>query len=223
MGTKRIRSYRILFGFLFALPFFAYCSSTFAETETVHTEDATSDQIQSFSRRFASHEFQRFSFEQTKKIAALTKPLRSEGEFAFVKGKGVLWETHHPSETLLILTPNGISRGTLGGKPVRIEAGGGGIESISRVFLSLFDGNMSSLSGAFYVDLEENPSGWQIVLRPRSSQVAKYLKNIVLHGKDIIESLEINEMNGDSTQVVFHPAEKDANGPRENERILFQD
>lgn len=214
---------RILSPLCFCFIVLPFAAARAEDTRPSAESDVDASRLAEFSQHFAAKEFQRFDFVQTKKLTVLSRPLVTEGEMVFARDQGLIWRTTRPVESTLVMSSDGIFKRS-GTANEKIDTGKAPlVESTSRIFLSLFKGDFSALEGIFHLRLFGTAtSTWRIELSPRNTQVAKYLKSIILRGTERVEELEINEMNGDTALVVFHLAAKDPNGLREDERTYFQ-
>lgn len=151
-------------------------------------------------------------FEQQKKIAVLPAPLASHGRFALeqsrerdLKGQGnyIEWELLEPVQQTIRLSPTGITLETAG-KTSDALAGrmpGKGAETVTNVFMAIVSGQWETLRE--YFDIQASGSGdkWHLVLKPRSANLAAYIRQIDIRGGEFTEQLDIAEANGDSTHI----------------------
>jgi len=154
-------------------------------------------------------------FEQQKTIAVLPVPLSSSGQFSFVQGKEVIWETLVPVQSRLQLTPGGISFADANGEQQNpTQAPQAGAEIVAKIFMGVIAGELDSLEDYFTLTATGSSGDWQIQLVPRSPNLAAYITRIDLSGGEFTEHLNIAEANGDKTYIVFttnkvvrHPAQ----------------
>jgi len=145
-------------------------------------------------------------FKQTKRIAVLSRPLQSEGILLNVKGRGLLWKTLTPVQSEFLISPEGISN--LKSKDAMPAAGVS--KSLGGVFSALINGDVSALSAVFRVYFcpdsrgGESKQPWMMGLLPlEGNLMAKAIDRIVLTGGEHIESITIDEVGGDVSEVVF--------------------
>lgn len=140
-------------------------------------------------------------FIQQKKIAVLPAPLNSTGQFRFEQGREVIWEVLTPVKNTVHLTPKGISfEDSQHSQAVPQQAG---VEVVARIFMGVIAGELESLDSYFEVRATGDVKHWQLVLTPRSQNLAAYIQNITLQGSEFTEQLDIAETNGDKTNIRF--------------------
>jgi hypothetical protein len=62
---------------------------------------------------------------------------------------------------------------------------------------------LDSLKSYFLVQASGDTKHWQLLLTPRSPNLAAYIQNITLQGSEFTEQLDIAETNGDKTNIRF--------------------
>lgn len=141
-------------------------------------------------------------FVQQKNIAVLPVPLQSTGQFQFEQGKSVLWETLTPVRNAVQLTPKGIRFDD--DKHAQGEQGQpAGIDVVAKIFMGVIAGELDSLNDYFSITATGDSNRWQLQLKPRSANLAAYIKQIELAGGELTEQLDIAETNGDTTHIHF--------------------
>lgn len=141
-------------------------------------------------------------FVQQKKIAVLPVPLNSTGKFQFEQGKDVIWEVLTPVQNIIRLTPKGINFENERGKN-QTAPQQAGIEVVAKIFMGVIAGELDSLNAYFSVQASGDPGHWQLLLTPRSPNLAAYIQSIKLQGREFTEQLDIAETNGDKTNIRF--------------------
>lgn len=142
-------------------------------------------------------------FVQQKHIAVLPVPLNSTGRFAFEQGKGVEWETLTPIRNAVHLTPKGISFEDDKGHTQNPAAQQAGAEVVAKIFMGVITGELDNLNQYFSLVASGSAQAWTLVLTPRSANLAAYIQNIELRGKEFTDQLDIAETNGDKTHIQF--------------------
>jgi len=176
---------------------------------------ASEDLLAQLSARSQAIQSLQGQFAQQKTIAVLPVPLSSSGQFSFVQGKEVIWETLVPVQSRLQLTPGGISFADANGEQQNpAQAQQAGAEIIAKIFMGVIAGELDSLQDYFTLTATGSTGDWQIQLVPRSPNLAAYITRIDLSGGEFTEHLNIAEANGDKTSIVFttnkvvrHPAQ----------------
>lgn len=142
-------------------------------------------------------------FEQQKTIAVLPAPLVSTGRFTFEQGQFVVWELVQPVQQTLRLSPAGMTLdidGKAAEKPGE-RLPGKGAETITRIFMAVISGQWENLRDYFAIEARGEAGKWHLVLRPRSSNLAAYIRQIDIRGTEFTEQVFIAETNGDSTDI----------------------
>ena len=141
-------------------------------------------------------------FVQQKNIAVLPVPLNSTGQFQFEQGKEVIWEVLTPVKNTVHLTPKGISFDSDQHKN-QAAPQQAGVEVVAKIFMGVIAGELDSLNSYFLVQASGDIKHWQLLLTPRSPNLAAYINTITLQGGEFTEQLDIAETNGDKTNIRF--------------------
>jgi hypothetical protein len=147
-----------------------------------------------------SHQIQKLEgrFEQYKTIAVLPVPLHSTGRFEYTKGEVVIWEVLEPVQKIIQLSADGIR---FDGEAK--QAPQAAVETITRIFMGVISGELSSLEEYFTIEPQGDSGRWKLLLKPNSANLAAYIQQIEIRGGEYTEQLDIAETNGDKTQVRF--------------------
>lgn len=167
----------------------------------------------------------RSSFVQTKRIAALTRPIVSEGTMLFVRGTGVAWRIEKPSPSTFIVTPKRIVRREEGRRDAVISAADRPeVRFFSEIFLSLFSGDLEALERKFSVHSTYGTGGahWRIGLKAKDRSLERYLSSILLEGGEHLERVEIREGEGDVSEIAFGDVAISTEPPNDAERAWFE-
>ena len=141
-------------------------------------------------------------FIQEKHLRALPKPLTSTGTFVLARDHGLLWRLKTPLQQDYRITAQGIARrdGTswqmLPGKSAGAEQ--------NRLFLAVLQGDSSGLQRDFDLQLQGTPDHWTLTLTPRSLLLKQVFKQINIEGGELVQRIELQEAQGDSTQLKMH-------------------
>jgi hypothetical protein len=158
-------------------------------------------------RRLVPFEVLQGRFEQEKRIAKIKRPLKSRGRFALLRGKGVLWRTEAPIQSLLTLTANAMSVVQNNQTVVSVSlTEQPALRWLGQTVFAVFMTDLEQLGQSFTLleaRVPEKPAPWSLSLEPRDAAVARLMRNILLTGGEHIESIEIAEQNGDSTRIVL--------------------
>jgi hypothetical protein len=163
-------------------------------------------------------------FEQQKRIAKIKRPLESRGRFTLVRGKGVLWRTEAPIQSLLTLTADALSVVQDQNTVVSISLDEQpGLRFLAQTLFAVFMTDVQQIQQGFTVlgaRAPQKPAPWSLSLRPREAAVARLMREIDLTGREHIESIEIFERNGDSTLIRLHSPDSRSPLPGEDALLL---
>lgn len=146
-------------------------------------------------------------FQQEKRIPALRKPVKSSGDFTFLRSGSLEWSVRQPFQSEVLLSPKGITRRDETGAEVSIE-GSSVVERFSELFLVLFGGEFSTLESQCDFWVKRNESQWELGLRPKGGGLKKLFTALVVRGeaaaqKTQVQGVQLFEPNGDTTDIVF--------------------
>lgn len=144
----------------------------------------------------------RGSFVQQKKITILKKPLFSSGVFLASEEMGLYWQQKSPflSETIVThdfmaqrIKRGEVNRFTFEEQPLLV--------GVSRIFLAIWKGDMGVLNKEFDSTIEFSGGSWKMVLTPANEMVKKVITRIVVQGSEYIDTVELQESNGNLTDI----------------------
>lgn len=139
-------------------------------------------------------------FTQTRRIAALKKPVVSQGRVVFARGKGVIWQIERPYRYAYVLSPRKITEVRANGEKLEREAREvPGMAQASRVFEALLRADLDFLRQEFRIEAEGSPGAWAARLAPRDPAAAGVLGRLAMKGGRQVSEIEFVESNGDST------------------------
>jgi hypothetical protein len=140
-------------------------------------------------------------FQQEKRLKILRKPLISKGSFTYHQSKGVIWKTLTPIPSLLLVNDAHLLTGQ--GEQAVPPAFG-------KVFKAMLGGDLNQLSEGFLIVGEYKKTSWRLQLTPKDDLLKKIISSILLSGDTELRSLELQEVNGNLTHIIFtkitHPA-----------------
>jgi hypothetical protein len=181
------------------------------------------DPLAAVRARLVPTEVLRGAFAQTKKLAGFRQPLRSTGRFVLVRGRGVLWLTHQPFASTLVVTPDRLeSLDAQGQRLSRIDARDDpALRSINQLLLATLAADVEPLRALFTIDAElVGVLGWRLVLRAKDALLARQLERVTLAGESHVREVQLEERNGDSTHIVFSAWSR-ADAPEADELALL--
>ena len=146
----------------------------------------------------------RANFEQVKTIKLLQRPLRSSGHMIFSKEDGLYWHVSKPFASTLIVTEETIMITGDDGSHEEIHVKRNPVmRGLSRIFLSVFAGDVDTLKNHFNVYFSGDAEGWTMGLVPSSRKMKRMIHHIILRGSRTISRLDIKDQNKDETRMVF--------------------
>ena len=124
-------------------------------------------------------------FKQEKVIKNLQKPLLSEGNFRFVKGEGVYFETLYPVKSTVSYTNKEYKQ-------------------INDIILAVSNRKYSKIDREFDFFLSKDGDVWSLELKPKTgSRSDKYLDSINIEGENYINKIVITTKDGSRTTQWF--------------------
>ena len=141
-------------------------------------------------------------FEQTRTLTLLTKPLVSTGHFSLSKKDGLRWEQLAPFTSKLLLTKTSLQQ-QIGDQPANTitQQQQPILFTFSNIFLSVFNGDITSVQQYFHVYFSGNIMHWQLVLKPYTSPLDKAIKSIQLQGANTIKSITIVDAQANTMHI----------------------
>ncbi len=180
-----LRLLTVLYLILFALPSFAL----------------TMDEI---STKFRSQKIVHSEFIMTKHIASITKPLVSKGTMLASLQHGIVWAQSVPFAMRFIMQNDKMVQIVNNNKPVVITAKSSPqMFHFNSLLQSLFVADKAVIEKNFAVDFKSEGKSFSIDLKPLISPLDKVFSKIVIHGSDFIDSIRLEDTQGDSTEVKF--------------------
>ena len=146
----------------------------------------------------------RGDFAQSRTLAMFEQPLVSEGSFLLERQHGLLWQQNTPFPVNLVLTQDKL-RQTFANQPAQVITAKENPMAFyfSKIFLSVFHGDTEQLQSQFDLQFSPQNEHWQLVLTPKEAPLNAVFKSIVLQGNQDIDSLVLEEVRGDKTEITF--------------------
>lgn len=139
-------------------------------------------------------------FVQTKKVAALSRPLISTGTIWLSSDSELVWQTLVPLKSTLLITTDGLKQynkndilQTEINAPVALD--------LATIFLNILQGDFASLQESFSVSLECEGEQWQLQLEPNNTQLNNIISSIEISGNEFLRSIDFQEQRGDVTEL----------------------
>jgi hypothetical protein len=178
-----------------------------------------SDAVEEIGRRLQGGALQRGRFEQEKQLAGFAKPLKSQGDYLLLRGKGLIWRTAAPFASQLVLTRDSIA----GSDGLRLDASREpGVRLVTGLMLALLDGDLRSLAAHFELQAELLAGqAWRASLRPKAAALAKLFSAIEIDGDRQPRRILLREAQGDRTLIRFDEQQRQPAAPNADEVKLL--
>ncbi|WBM69257.1 outer membrane lipoprotein carrier protein LolA [Buttiauxella sp. WJP83] len=177
--------------FLMALLFISYTASAI-----------TLDDVQ---RSFASQPIVRAKFQQERQISGMAQPLHSSGEVLIAKSKGLWWQQQHPFPMTLVLDDSHMVQ-VMGSQAAQIITADSNPQmfQFNHLLRALFQADRKVLDENFsHVFTDQGKGKWQLVLTPTTTPLDKLFSTITLQGDKVLNRIELNDLQGDFTEISF--------------------
>ena len=159
------------------------------------------DLLDSILKRLAEPEVVRAQFVQERQIADLARPAISSGRIAVSRRDGLLWRIESPVKVALAFTPGEIIETGPDGVR-RLRGQGRSVETqIGRVMRGILGADAETLRTSFEATAAGSLERWTIRLSPRPREMARVLREIRLAGARRLESIEVEETNGNLNTI----------------------
>ncbi|WP_027348846.1 LolA family protein [Halotalea alkalilenta] len=175
---------RLLFAVLLALPAFNALANASVDTATL-------------AQALADDEPNSGRFIQRRYLADLDTTLESEGRYEYQRGERMTWRLERPVVETLSISSEGVERD---GRPLE-----GLPAEVSRLILSLLDGDFAALESRFTITLEGTTQSWRATLIPRDEQLRQHLEHAELQGGARITKLGLWLGQGDRQTIELTP------------------
>ncbi|MGD0144007.1 MAG: LolA-related protein [Rhizomicrobium sp.] len=153
-----------------------------------------------------SGEVLRGRFIQDRQLAGFAKPLRTEGTFVLVPGRGLIWRAETPFRNTTVITPEGILGQVNGQETMRLPTSRmPGLGHLYDVLGGAVSGNIAPLGQVFAVKRSEVAGGWQMYLtplHPDNPQMSQ-IKSLTVVGHRFVETIEVDKDGGDVDRLSF--------------------
>jgi hypothetical protein len=183
---------------------------------------AADDILKAVKSRLADAPVVRGEFVQMRELAGVKKPLRAEGDFVVMRGRGVIWRTAKPFPQTLRVTAGEILQRDGDNTLMRLSADKEPVvAAISRTLFGLFAGDLDQLTRFFNAEGSVDGSRWQLKLVPKEQALAKLIGQIDVDGARTVEHVRLDAPSGDRTRIEMRRITM-ANSPDAAEGALFE-
>ncbi|ARJ41808.1 hypothetical protein B1H58_07085 [Pantoea alhagi] len=160
----------------------------------------TLDELQ---QRFTEQPVIRAHFTQTRAIKDLPQPLRSQGDMLIARDTGLLWDQKSPFPMLLMLDDARMVQMVNGQSPQVITAENNPqMFQFNHLLRALFQADRKVLEQNFRIDFQDKGEGrWSLRLTPVTTPLDKIFATIDLAGQTYLETIQLNDKQGDRTDI----------------------
>ncbi|MCT4712812.1 outer membrane lipoprotein carrier protein LolA [Enterobacteriaceae bacterium H11S18] len=182
----------------------------------------TLDDIQ---QRFAAQQVVRADFQQERQISGMAHPLHSRGKVLIAKSKGLWWQQQHPFPMTLILDDSHMVQ-VMGSQAPQVITADSNPQmfQFNHLLRALFQADRKVLDENFSSRFSDLGKGqWQLVLTPTTSPLDKLFSTITLKGEKYLNAIELNDTQGDFTEITFSNQRPEPRKltPEEQQRFAF--
>lgn len=162
----------------------------------------TLDELQ---QRFTEQPVVRAHFDQTRTIKNLPQPLRSQGEMLVARDTGLLWDQKTPFPMLLMLDDKRMVQ-VINHQPAQVITAENNPQmfQFNHLLRALFQADRKVLEQNFRIDFQDKGQGrWTLCLTPTTTPLDKIFATIDLAGQTWLESIQLNDKQGDRTDIAL--------------------
>ena len=161
--------------------------------------------LDSLQQRFSEQPVLRAEFTQQRSVSGMDQKLNSSGNLLISREEGLWWQQQKPFALSLLLTNNRMVQTMAGQAPQVVTAQNNPqMFQFNGLLSALFHADHRALAQNFALDFSDKGQGkWVLILKPTTSPLNKLFKTITLDGQDFLNHINIDDMQGDSTQIQF--------------------
>lgn len=161
--------------------------------------------LDALQQRFTEQPVVRAHFEQTRTIKDLPQPLKSSGEMLIARDKGLLWDQTTPFSMKLLLDDTRMVQAINGQPPQTITAENNPqMFQFNHLLRALFQADRKVLEQNFRVAFVDKGEGrWTLRLTPIVTPLDKIFASIDLAGGQYLDSIQLNDKQGDRTDIAL--------------------
>jgi len=162
----------------------------------------TLDEIQ---QRFTEQPVVRAQFSQARTIKDLPQPLRSQGRMLIARDTGLLWDQTTPFPMMLMLDDSRMVQ-IVNDQPPQVVTADNNPQmfQFNHLLRALFQADRKVLEQNFRLDFQDKGEGrWSLRLTPMTTPLDKIFASIDLAGKTWLETIQLNDKQGDRTDIAL--------------------
>ena len=161
------------------------------------------DPLTQIAARLETRSTGRAEFVQTRTMADLERPQVARGRLVWSPA-GVIWQIEQPFRTTYVMRDEGtVEIAADGSRTARNARDEPAASRVIRFLRALLRGDARSLGDMFDADARLQDDRWKIALAPRRGPMSPYLKIVEVGGADFVETVRIDDTNGNVTQLQF--------------------
>ena len=161
--------------------------------------------LDDLQQRFTEQPVIRAHFDQTRTIKDLPQPLRSQGQMLITRDQGLLWDQTSPFPMQLLLDDKRMVQ-VINGQPPQIITAENNPQmfQFNHLLRALFQADRKVLEQNFRVEFADKGEGrWTLRLTPTTTPLDKIFNTIDLAGQTYLESIQLNDKQGDRTDIAL--------------------
>ena len=161
--------------------------------------------LDDLQQRFTEQPVIRAHFDQTRTIKDLPQPLRSQGQMLIARDQGLLWDQTSPFPMQLLLDDKRMVQ-VINGQPPQIITAENNPQmfQFNHLLRALFQADRKVLEQNFRVEFADKGEGrWTLRLMPTTTPLDKIFNTIDLTGQTYLESIQLNDKQGDRTDIAL--------------------
>ena len=161
--------------------------------------------LDDLQQRFTEQPVIRAHFDQTRTIKDLPQPLRSQGQMWIARDQGLLWDQTSPFPMQLLLDDKRMVQ-VINGQPPQIITAENNPQmfQFNHLLRALFQADRKVLEQNFRVEFADKGEGrWTLRLTPTTTPLDKIFNTIDLAGQTYLESIQLNDKQGDRTDIAL--------------------
>lgn len=146
----------------------------------------------------------RCEFRQQRQLAGFKQTMQATGFMVLTQKQGIIWQQQQPFAQTIVLTPTALKQ-SINGQVQVIEAQKQAdlfyfVTTLSQVMA----GDFNRLKQSFTVlDGRHSSAAWQLGLQPKQAPLNKVFQRIDLNGRQLIDSVRLQDAQGGHTQLSF--------------------
>lgn len=161
--------------------------------------------LDDLQQRFTEQPVIRAHFDQTRTIKDLPQPLRSQGQMLIARDQGLLWDQTSPFPMQLLLDDKRMVQ-VINGQPPQIITAENNPQmfQFNHLLRALFQADRKVLEQNFRLEFADKGEGrWTLRLTPTTTPLDKIFNTIDLAGQTYLESIQLNDKQGDRTDIAL--------------------